>query len=469
MKPSHHTTPDPLGTTRSPIGRWLMNLHRLHQRLRPYFARPEPYQHALLFLQAVLSEIPRKNGWQIAEHAGQSRPYGIQRLLSQASWDQEGVRDELRSLIGQTLNPLPQILEPPASATPFPVLILDESGFPKRGHHSAGVGLQYCGRTGRVENCQVGVFLSYVTELGHALIDRELYLPEDWCADLPRRQAAHIPDSLTFETKPELAQHMIQRTQAAGLPVRWVVADTVYGHSPTLRTFLEAQGYAFVLGVPNTEVVCVQTKAGPLLRDVGSIAHNLMHARHWQRLSQSLGTKGERLFDWAILPWLQAGSVDGRHFLLIRRCLDPPHQLAFSLVFAPPDTPVPTIVQAIGARWHIEEDLQACKPLGLDHAEVRSYRGWYRHITLVLLVQAFLVSLCIQEKQACLTGHSPSPGPPLIELSPSEIHHLLACLLFPAKSSVPLVQGWSAFRRTHHYWAGYYHRRRRQKAGSPSK
>jgi SRSO17 transposase len=253
---------------------------------------------------------------------------------------------------------------------------------------------------------------------------------------------------------------MIQRTQAAGVPIRWVVADTVYGHSPTLRTFLEAQGYAFVLAVPNTEVVCVQTKAGLLLRDVGSIAQHLTRARDWQRLSQSLGTKGERLFDWTILPWLQAGIVDGRHFLLIRRYLDPPHELAFFLVFAPLSTPLSTIVQAIGARWHIEEDLQACNALGLDHSEVRSYRGWYRHVTLVLLVQAFLVSLCVQEKPACLTGHPLSPGPPLIELSTSEIHHLLARLLFPAKSSVPLVDGWSWFRRTHQYWAGYYHRRR---------
>jgi len=465
MKLSHHTTPDPGRTTQGAIGRWLMSLNQLHQRLRSYFARPEPYHHALLFLQAVLSEIPRKNGWQIAEHARQLRPYGMQRLLSHATWDQEGVRDELRSLVYQALNPPLSVPEVPASDSPFPVLVIDESGFPKRGQHSAGVGLQYCGRTGRVENCQVGVFLSYVTEQGHALIDRELYLPEDWCADPPRRQAAHIPDFLTFETKPELAQHMIQRAQTAGLPIRWVVADTVYGHSPTLRTFLEAQGYASVLAVPNTEVVCVQTRAGPLLSDVGSIAHDHLRAHDWQRLSQSQGTKGERLFDWAIFPWLQAGIVDGRHFLLIRRCLDPPHELAYYLVFAPPSTPLSTIVQAIGARWHIEEDLQACKALGLSDSEVRSYLGWYRQVTLVLLASAFLVCLCIQEREAGLAGSPSSPGPPLIELSTSEIHHLLARLLFPAPASVPLVDHWSWFRRTHQYWAGYYHRRRRAKAG----
>src|SRR5438132_5321253 len=356
MKPSHHTTADPVGTTQLPLGRWLMGLQQLHQRLRPYFARPEPYQHSLLYLQAVLSEIPRKNGWQIADHAGKDRPYGMQRLLSRACWDQEGVRDELRELAARTLSPPPLAPESPASNPPFPVLVIDESGFPKRGDHSAGVGVQHCGRTGEVENCQVGVFLSYVTEQGHALIDRELYLPEDWCADLPRRFAAHILEHVTFQTKPELARRMIQRAQEAHLPIRWVVADTVYGHSPTLRTFLEAQSYASVLAVPSTEVVCVQTRAGPLLRDVGSIAQTLTRVRDWQRLSQSQGTKGERLFDWALLPWLQAGSVDGRHFLLIRRCLDPPEQLAYYLVFAPAATPLLTIVQAIGARWHIEED-----------------------------------------------------------------------------------------------------------------
>ena len=252
-------------------------------------------------------------------------------------------------------------------------------GFPKRGRHSAGVGPQYCGVSGRVENCQVGVFLSYVSARGHALIDRELYLPEDWCADLPRRLAAHIPQPVRFATKPELGQRMIQRAQAAGLPIRWVVADTVYGHSPALRVFLEEHGYAYALAVPSTEAVCVQTRAGLLLSDVASIAHQALRARDWQRLSQSQGTKGERLFEWARLPVVQAGSVDGRHWLVVRRCLDDPTELAYYLVWAPPDTPLSTMVAAIGTRWRIEEDLEASKALGLDHYEVRSYLGWYRH------------------------------------------------------------------------------------------
>jgi len=308
-----------------------------------------------------------------------------------------------------------------------------------------------------------------VTALGHALIDRELYLPEDWCSDLPRRLAAHIPETVPFQTKPELAQRMVHRAQAAGLPIRWVVADTVYGHSPDLRQWLEEQGYAYALAVPSTEVVCVQTRAGLLLNDVASIAQQALRTRDWQRLSPSQGTKGERLFDWARLPVVHAGTVDGRNFLVIRRCLDDPGELAYYLVYAPLDTPLSIIVQAIGSRWHIEEDLQATKALGLDQYEVRSYLGWYRHLTLVLLAYAFLVSICLQAPRplpAPAEDSRAKPAPPLIALTPSEVRHLLAHLIWPAPTAAPLICQWSIFRRTHQYWAGYYHRRRREKACS---
>ena len=468
MKSPQYTTPQQAGPSLSAIGAWAMSLFQLHQRLSPYFARPEVRAHALLYLQALPSDIPRKNGWQIAEHARQARPYGMQRLLSRAVWDEDGVRDELRALVCQSLHPPPLMPAAPDSEPLFPVLVIDESGFPKRGRHSAGVGPQYCGRSGRVENCQVGVFLSYVTALGHALIDRELYLPEDWCSDLPRKQAVHIPETVPFQTKPEQAKLMVQRAQAAHLPIRWVVADTVYGHSPDLRLWLEEQGYAYAMAVPSMEVVCVQSRAGPLLSDVASIAQQALRPRDWQRLSASQGTKGERFFDWARLPVVHAGTVDGRHWLVVRRCLDEPNELAYYLVWAPPDTPLPIMVQAIGARWSIEEDLQASKALGLDQYEVRSYQGWYRHITLVLLAYGFLLSICVQAQQA---GDAPAedptarPSSPLIALTPSEVRHLLAHLIWPAPTSALLICQWSIFRRTHQYWAGYSHRRRREKAG----
>ena len=461
MKPPQHTISTQTGPGLREISGWYQRLHELHARLRPHFARPEVHQQALRYLQAVLSDVPRKNGWQIAEHAREGRPYGMQRLLSQAVWDQEAVRDELRALVAQTLLPS----EAPQEKTPFPVLVLDESGFPKRGRHSAGVGPQYCGRTGRVENCQVGVFLSYVTARGHALIDRELYLPEDWCADPARRLAAHVPESVAFRTKPELGQAMIRRTQAADLPIGWVVADTVYGHSPELRSFLEEQGLSYALAVPSTEVVCVQIRAGLLLADVASIAQQALRPREWQRLSPSLGTKGERLFDWARLPVVQAGVADGRHWLVVRRCLDDPDELAYYLVWAPPDTPLPTMVQAIGARWHIEEDLHACKARGLDHYEVRSYLGWYRHLTLVLLASAFLLSITVYPHLMDTASVQAMACTTLIPLTSCEARHLLAHLFWPAPTSAPLILHWSSWRRTHQYWAGYYHRRRRAKAG----
>jgi SRSO17 transposase len=254
----------------------------------------------------------------------------------------------------------------------------------------------------------------------------------------------------------------------AGLLISWVVADTVYGHSPDLRLFLQEQGYAYALVVPSIEVVCVQTRTGFLLSDVASIARQALRACDWQHLSQSLGTKGERLFDWARLPVVHAGAVDGRHWLVVRRCLDNPDELAYFLVWAPPETPLSTMVQAIGARWRIEEDLQASKALGLDQSEVRSYLGWYRHITLVLLAYTFLLSLCVQAPPALPTPAEEKrarSSSPLIALTPCEVRHLLAHLFFPAPTCAPLICQWSLFRRAHHYWAGYYHRRRREKAG----
>ncbi len=469
MKPLHHTTDKEIRPSLQEIGRWPLALSQLHQRLAPYFARPEPRQHALLYLQAIGSSIPRKNSWQIAEHAKQARPYGMQRLLSRAIWDEEGVRDEVRTSILQCLSPPPVLpCAPVGDQLPeplYPVIVMDESGFPKRGTHSAGVQVQYCGATGQVENCQVGVFLSYVTAQGHALIDCALYLPEDWCADAARRRAAHIPHLVEFQTKPELARRMVQRAQSASLPISWVVADTVYGHSTDLRLWLEEQGCSYALAVPANEVVCVQTTQGYRIAEAASIEQQELHAQDWQRLSMSQGTKGERLFDWAILPLVYRGTVDERHWLVIRRCLDDPSQKAYYLIFAPPGTTLHTMVLAIGARWSIEVDLENAKDLGLDQYEVRSYLGWYRHMTLVMLASAFLLSICVQDRRHPCQPEDLASSPALIPLTTSEVRHLLARLIWPAPSSAPLICQWSWWRRAHQYWAGYYHRRRRLKAG----
>jgi SRSO17 transposase len=460
MKHQHDTIEEEIRPSLKEIGGWALALQQLHHRLAPRFARPEPHRHALLYLRAVLSEIPRKNCWQVAEQARQGRPYGMQRLLSKAVWDGDGVRDDLRAYV------LEQLGTPEGAGA---ILVLDESGFPKRGNKSAGVKKQHCGVSGRVENCQVGVFLTYVTTRGHALIDRDLYLPEDWLDDRERCQEAGIAETLQFHPKWELALHMLERAREAGLPFAWVVADAVSGRAVDRRTWLEKSGYAYALAIACNDAVCVQSPNGSyLLAEAREIETVLVTQQDWHRLSMSQGTKGPRMFDWAILPVVHQGVVDGRHWLLIRRCLDEPHEKTSYLVFTPPTTTLQEMVSAIGARWHREEDLEATKDLGLDQYEVRSFIGWYRHITLVLLAYAFLVGIGVQDK-----SHLPPNAPPkqaeasrpLLPLTTSQVRHLLARLFFPLPSHARLVQAWSQWRRQHQYWASSYHSQQRLKAG----
>ena len=374
------------------------------------------------YLQAVLSDVPRKNSWQIAEQAREAHPYGMQRLLSRAVWDQDAVRDELRAWSARACSPATARLQ--EQQAPFPVLVLDESGFPKRGRHSAGVAPQYCG-VSRARGELPGGRLPLLRHRPRAMPSStaSYICPRTGALTQPVGSPLIFLRRCAFQTKPELGQQMIERAQEAFLPIRWVVADSVYGHSPDLRAFLEDHGLAYALAVPSIEVVCVQTRTGLLLSDVASLAQQALRARDWQRLSQSLGTKGERLFDWARLPVAPAGVVDGRHWLVIRRCLDDPSELAYYLVWAPPDTPLSTMVAAIGGRWRIEEDLEASKALGLDHAEVRSYLGWYRHITLVLLAYAFLVNITVQshrtESPPCRASSRPPTHPVDFLRSPS--------------------------------------------------
>jgi SRSO17 transposase len=455
MKQDKHITFTGTRTTSTDVCHWVQILFRLHERLAPRFARPEPRRRVLAYLQGILSETSRKNGWQLAEHAGEARPDGMQRLLSQAVWDTDGVRDDLRfyalELLGQE------------SA----ILAIDETCFPKRGQKSAGVGLQYCGTTGRVENCQVGVFLSYVTAKGHTLIDRELYLPLDWCEDRDRCRAAGIPESVRFQTKPELAQRMIERIWQAQIPICWVVADTVYGGNLDLRTWLEVHGYPYVMAVACNEPVGFQTPTGRRREEAALVEAFVLHDGDWQRLSMSEGTKGPRLFDWAILPMLHQWEDDGRHWLLIRRSLADPSEKTYYFVFAPQGTTLPEMVKAIGARWRVEENFENGKDLGMDHYEVRSFIGWYRHITLVLVALAYLAGICATERFSTVhpTTSESATRPPALPLTIPEVRHLLARLIWPSSSSTRWVLAWSWWRRCHQSTASYYHIKRRLKAG----
>ncbi len=458
MKQNQHTTFNGPRTTPSDVCRWAQELVRLHARLAARFARPEPRRRALAYLQGILSETERKNGWQLAEHAREARPDGMQRLLSQAVWDTDGVRDDLRSYALEHLG------------QEAAILVIDETSFPKQGTKSAGVGVQYCGTTGQVENCQVGVFLTYVTAKGHTLIDRELYLPLDWIEDRERCQAAGIPASVRFQTKPELAVQMLSRISLAQVPIAWIVADTVYGGNLDLRTWCEQQHYSYVFAVACNEPVGIQTADGQRRRvESSEVETLLLQPQDWQRLAMSEGTKGPRLFDWAVVPMLHQWEDDGRHWLLIRRSLTDLQEKRYYFVFAPKGTSLPEMVKAIGARWHIEEDFENAKDMGLDHYEVRSFIGWYRHITLVLLALAYLAGICTTASGSTAPPTTPgSPTParhPLLSLTVPEVRHLLARLIWPASSSACRVLSWSWWRRCHHSRASYYHTKRRLKAG----
>ena len=439
MKCSHDTISPTIQA--SDVVRWHAQLARIHQRLRPYFARPEPFQRALRFLQALLSEVPRKNGWQVAEQAREATPYGMQRLLAEAVWEEDGVRDEVRRLAVEILG------------REHAILALDETSFLKRGEHSAGVAHQYCGTTGRVENCQVGVFLSWITPRGHALIDRELYLPACWTNDRLRCQHAGIPPSVPFRTKPELALLMLARLREAHLHAEWVVADSVYGGNATLREWLEEQGQAYVGMVPCTEPIVLTLPDGTLRRiEVGDLPALLPQPLAWSRLTTSMGPKGPLTFDWLCFPLWHRGREDGQHLVLLRRFLEEPNQITFALVFAPEPTPLTELVRVVGSRWHIEEDFENGKHLGMDHYEIRSYRGWYRYLTLVLLVLTYLLSLRVPTS----ADHAPSLR---------ERQHLLARLFFVLPSGFSLVAAWFAWRQWHGKVAATFHLRRRLKAG----
>jgi SRSO17 transposase len=352
-------------------------LDDLERRLRPYFERSEPRQRAMAYLRGLLSSAERKNSWQLAEVSGDATPYGFQHLLRRALWDPEAVRDALRHYIVQHLG------------DPEAVLVLDETGFLKKGRHSAGVARQYSGTAGKVENCQIGVFLGYAGQLGHALLDRELYLPQEWTTDRARCRQAGIPDERGFATKPQLAQQMLARAVGAGVPAKWVTGDSVYGADRRLRRWLEGQPQASVLAVSGKEYVGLSWQQ----RRVNTILAALP-ADGWTRLSAGEGAKGPRWYDWRWLPLAEPQEPGWCRWLLGRRSVSAPQELQAYVVFALQQTALTEVVRVAGTRWTIESGFEAAKgEVGLDHYEVRSWTGWYRHITLAMWALALLTVL----------------------------------------------------------------------------
>ena len=356
------------------VEEWGGELRVLHNRLRPYFTRSEARDRAIDYVQGLLSEIKRKNGWQLAEQAGEARPDGMQRLLSSAVWSADAVRDELQQYIIEQMGEADGIL------------VVDETGFLKQGTHSAGVKRQYSGTAGRIANCQIGVFLTYASRQGHALVDRELYLPKEWADDGHRREEAKIPAEVAFATKPVLARKMIERAVGHGLPFKWVAGDSIYGGDRSLRLWLEEKSYWFVLGIGKAEPLWSDFKQQRADERAATLP-----ASAWQRLSCGQGAKGPREYDWALLVlprFLQEPDI--LHALLLRRSLTD-GELAYFVVFAPAQTPLQTLVQIAGQRWTVEECFELAKDeVGLDHYEVRHWTGWYRHITLAMWALAYL-------------------------------------------------------------------------------
>ncbi|MFI6910503.1 IS701 family transposase [Nonomuraea sp. NPDC050394] len=389
------------------------------------FKRPEVRQRARACLGGLLSGLERKNGWSLAEYAGEATPDGMQRLFNAAKWDVDGVRDDIRTYLMRYLG------------EPDGVLVGDDTGFAKQGTRSAGMQRQYTGTLGKVTNCQIGVFLGYASSRGRAVLDRELYLPRDsWIARPDRCASAHVPEQVGFATKPQLLQAMIGRALAAGVPFGWVTADEAYGDNGPLRRYLEDQQISYVFAVSRAHQIA--TGVGKVRADVMAVK---VPKSGWQRLSCGPGAKGERRYDWALI----ATDSPARR-LLIRRSLSNPRDLAFYLCHTPRPVPLQRLVEVAGARWTIEESFQTGKnEAAFDQYQVRLYTAWYRYITLAMLALAFLAVT-----RAVLSA---APVPPagtsqLIEMSANEIRRLFALLTRPPISRSHILH-WSRWRRRH--------------------
>jgi SRSO17 transposase len=368
---------------------WSESFNELFAQVAGVFGNANVRAHGRGYLLGLLSQQERKNSWWLAEFAGDASPDGMQRLLNYSPWDEDAARDALARYVARRMG------------DPAAVLAVDETGFLKKGRMSAGVARMYTGTAGRVENCQVGVFTAYVTpDGGRALVDRELYLPEKWTDDRERCRQAGIGDEVAFATKPELARVMIGRAVKAGVPFSWVTADEAYGGNPKLRTWLEEQGIPYVMAVKCSEAIA--TAAGPKRADELAA---LVPGDGWQRLSCADGSKGPRLYDWALIA-----TKSSQHHVLVRRALQPGEkgilELAFYRCWSPHPVTLPELVAVAGARWGVEDCFAEAKgEAGLDHYQVRKYRAWYRHVTLSMLACAFLAVTARDSRPA-----APSPA-----------------------------------------------------------
>lgn len=366
---------------------WRAALDDLKACLGPALGRAETRASAGAFIDGLLSGAERKTGWMLAEEAGLDRPFRIQSLLGRSAWS----ADALRMLI--------QDYAMAAVGDKDGVLVVDETGFLKKGAHSVGVGRQYSGTAGRIENCQVGVFLGYASRYGHTLIDRRLYLPKTWAEDSERRRKANVPEDVVFATKPVMAREMIAAALDGGISCAWVLADALYGSDYKLRRMLEDRGQPYVLAVRSNQHLRFLSEMGLVQTDPAYLASELEEG-DWHALSAGEGAKGPRLYHWARLP-LNWTTRDGfKRWLLFRRSLKNPDDLAFYFAYAREGASLEDLAGAAGLRWTIEECFVRAKDdLGLDHCEARSWHGWHRHMTLVMAAAAFLAKIAADQRR----------------------------------------------------------------------
>jgi SRSO17 transposase len=387
------------GVTREDLAVWDQEFRDVCARLDGLFYRTDSRAHARHYVRGLLAPLERKNGWTIAEYSGDPEPKALQRLLNLSPWDADEARDLVRMYAMEHF------------ADPRGVLIADPTGFAKKGNKSAGTQRQYSGTLGRIDNCQIGVFLAYANTAGdRVLIDRELYLPEEsWCADPGRRAEAHVPQEVTFATRPQQVKDMLGRAVAAGVPFAWFAADEEFGQNPGLRAYLEGEGIAYAMAVPkNTDTVTGSiTTATGVTTLVEHVASKLK-PHDWSRRSCGIGTKGFRVYDWALVN-ADDTSDDGRQYVFRRNIAD--GELAYFHCYNPRREPMTELVRVIGARWPIEECFEAAKgEAGLDNYQVRLYHAWYRHITLAMFAMAFLAVMRHKSKKGALhlwTNHTP--------------------------------------------------------------
>ena len=379
------------------VARWAEGIERVHECIAGRFRRPEPRRRALEYLKGLLSPVERKNGWQLAEQAGDATPYGVQRLLSGYIWDADLVRDDLKQYVVGHLGD--------ADA----VLVVDETGFLKKGGKSVGVQRQYSGTAGRIENSQVGVFLAYASAVGRTLLDRELYLPQVWADDWERRREAGVPESVGFQTKGQLARRMLQRAVESGVPFAWFTGDEVYGSDRKLRLWLEREEIPHVLAIKRNEKLWALTDKGPLQVRADRLASQVEESG-WIRCNAGDGAKGPRVYDWAAVEIRPLREPGKGYWMLTRRSVGNPEELACYVCYGPAGTALEELVRVAGRRWTIEECFEEAQgQVGLDQYEVRRWDGWYRHITLAMLAHSYLTVIRHQAMEQGEKGATTAP------------------------------------------------------------